>query len=121
MHSLIKVDEFNEQGGYRAMQSLLAENAGLSAVFAANDLMAMGGYLAVKEAGLRIPDDIAIIGFDNIPTANLVSPALTTVDQFQERVGQRAAQMLLERMTGAAPAQGRSEKQPWRLVIRDST
>jgi LacI family transcriptional regulator len=117
---LIRVDDFNERGGYNAMQALLDNNPALSAVFAANDLMAMGAYLAVKEAGLSIPGDIAIIGFDNIPTANLVTPALTTVDQFQEQVGRRAAEMLLERVTGDAPGHGRSEKQPYQLIIRES-
>jgi LacI family transcriptional regulator len=119
--ALIAVDDFNEQGGYRAMQTLLSANPTLSAVFAANDLMAMGGYLAVKEVGMRIPDDIAIIGFDNIPTAHLVTPALTTVDQFQQQVGHRAAEMLFERIAGAAPAQGRSERQAFRLIVRDSS
>lgn len=117
--ALIAVDDFNEQGGYRAMQHLLRQ--GPTAVFAANDLMAMGGCLAVKEAGLSIPEDLAIIGFDNIPTANLVTPALSTVDQFQQSVGQRAAEMLFERIAGDAPAHGRSEKQVFRLIIRDST
>jgi LacI family transcriptional regulator len=63
---------------------------------------------------------MAIIGFDNIPTANLVTPALTTIDQFQQQVGHRAAEMLLERMAGDTPVQGRSEKQPYQLIIRES-
>jgi LacI family transcriptional regulator len=82
--------------------------------------MAMGGYSAVKEAGLEIPGDVAIIGFDNIPTAKLITPALTTIDQFQQQVGQRAAEMLFERLAGDVPMTGRSEKQPFRLIIRES-
>jgi LacI family transcriptional regulator len=116
---LIQTGDFNEQGGYQAMQALLYSRP--TAVFAANDLMAMGAYLAIKEAGLRIPDDIAVVGFDNIPTAKLVSPPLTTVDQYQQRVGQRAAEMLFERLNGATAPTGRSEELPHQLIVREST
>lgn len=118
---LVSMGDFNEDGGYQAMQALLDHRPQLTAVFAANDLMAMGAYVALKEAGLCIPQDVAVIGFDNIPTAKLVSPPLTTVDQYQEQVGRRAAEMLFERLAGDAPDTGRSEKQPYRLIIREST
>ncbi len=117
---LIRVDDFNEEGGYRAMRALLQTTPGLNAVFAANDLMAMGGYLAIKQAGLDIPGDIAMIGFDNIPTANLVTPALTTVDHFQQQAGRRAAQMLFERMVDHSLDHGRSESHVYKLIVRDS-
>jgi len=117
---LIQVGEFNEQGGYEAMRVLLALADRPTAVFAANDLMAMGAYIAIKEAGLRIPHDVAVVGFDNIPTAKLVSPPLTTIDQDQREVGHRAAEMLFERLEGRAPAVGRSEERPHRLIIRES-
>ena len=100
--------------------------------------MAMGAYLAIKETGLRIPQDVAVVGFDNIPTSKLgcwdvvesydsiptsklVSPPLTTIDQFQHEVGQRAAEMLFERLNGMESSEGRSEEQPHQLIIRDST
>jgi LacI family transcriptional regulator len=89
-------------------------------VFAANDLMAMGAYIAIKEAGLQIPRDVAVVGFDNIPTAKLVSPPLTTIDQDQREVGRRAAEMLFERLEGSAPPVGRGEERPHRLIIRES-
>jgi LacI family transcriptional regulator len=117
---LIQQGDFNEKGGYDAMRALLEQTPRPSAVFAANDLMAMGAYLAIKEAGLRIPDDVAVVGFDNIPTAKLVSPPLTTVDQFQHRVGQRAAEMLFERLNGTAVPGGRSEELLHQLIIRES-
>ena len=75
---------------------------------------------AIRAAGLHIPQDIAVIGFDNIPAAELVSPALTTVTQFQEQLGRRAAQMLLERIDGSAPEGGRCEEMPADLIIRES-
>ncbi|MCC6805133.1 MAG: LacI family DNA-binding transcriptional regulator [Anaerolineae bacterium] len=112
--------DFNEEGGYSAMRLLLDLDPPPTAVFASNDLMAMGAYLAIKEAGRRIPDDVAVVGFDNIPTSKLVSPPLTTVDQFQHQVGQRAARMLLERIQERSPASGRSEQQPFQLIIRAS-
>lgn len=118
--ALIQTGDFNERGGYEAMNALLLLKPHPTAVFAANDLMAMGAYLAIKEAGLRIPHDVAVVGFDNIPTAKLVSPPLTTVDQFQHRAGQRAAEMLFERMNGRIPSSGRSEELPYQLIVRAS-
>jgi LacI family transcriptional regulator len=118
--ALVQAGDFNEQGGYLAMKALLALNPRPTAVFAANDLMAMGAYLAIKEAGMSIPQDVAVVGFDNIPTAKLVSPPLTTVDQFQHQAGQRAAELLFERIDGKAPLSGRSEELPYQLIIRAS-
>lgn len=112
--------EYSEDGGYLAMTHLLSQENRPSAVFAANDLMAMGAMLAIREANLNIPHDIAIIGFDDIPTAKLVYPALTTVAQFQRNLGQRAAEMLMERLNGTAPDHGRSVEMPYELIIRDT-
>jgi LacI family transcriptional regulator len=102
------------------MQDLLAQPRRPRAVFAANDLMAMGAMLAMREAGLRIPQDIAIAGFDDIPAARLVNPPLTTVNQFQENLGRRAAEMLFERISGNLPEEGRTIEEPCELIIRES-
>ncbi|MBL8162470.1 MAG: LacI family DNA-binding transcriptional regulator [Anaerolineae bacterium] len=120
-NTLFSSGAFSEDGGYEAMNSLLKHGARPTAVFAANDLMAMGAMIAIREAGLSIPNDIAVMGFDDIPTAKLVYPALTTVAQNQGTLGQKAAQMLMERINGAAPDQGRSIEMPYRLIERDST
>ena len=117
---LIRSSDFTVFGGSQSMRELLALPERPTAVFAANDLMAMGAMNAIRAAGLRIPQDIAVIGFDNIPAAELVSPALTTVTQFQEQLGRRAAQMLLERFDGSAPEGGRCEEMPADLIIRES-
>jgi len=82
--------------------------------------MAMGAMAAIRQAGLSIPDDIAVVGFDDIPAARLVYPALTTIAQPQRQMGQRAAEMLFERLNGSAPDMGRNEQIPYELVIRDS-
>ena len=119
--SLIRDGDFSEDGGYRAMQSLLDGPHPPTAVFAANDVMAMGALVSIREAGLEVPEDIAVVGFDDIPVARLITPRLTTVAQFQENLGVRAAEMLLERLDGTAPEHGRSEEMPYELIVREST
>jgi LacI family transcriptional regulator len=89
-------------------------------VFAANDLMAMGAMLAIREAGLCIPQDIAIAGFDDIPAAKLVDPPLTTVTQFQEQIGRRAIEMLFGRINGTAPEEMRAVEMAFQLIVRQS-
>lgn len=117
---LIQDGDFNEDGGYRGMQRLLMLQPRPTAVFAANDLMAIGALKAIREAGLRMPDDMAVVGFDDIPAANQVSPRLTTIAQFQERLGRRAAEMLFERLSGTVPPGRRCEIRPFELVVRES-
>jgi LacI family transcriptional regulator len=117
---LIRSGEFAEEDGYQSTQALLKLSPLPTAIFAANDLMAIGAVTAIREAGLRVPDDISVVGFDNIPTAKLVNPALTTIAQHQEELGRRAAEMLFERLNGVAPETGRCEEMPYRLIIRGS-
>ncbi len=112
---------FTEEGGYAGMQRLLASSPRPSAVFAANDMMALGAMMAIHEAGLRVPEDVAVAGFDDIPAARLVNPPLTTVTQFQVEWGRRAAELLLERINGLAPPHGRTFAMPYQVIIRRST
>ena len=118
--TLIRDGEFSEDGGHSAMRSLLDDPNPPTAVFAASDVMAMGALVAIREAGLDVPGDVAVVGFDDIPVARLISPRLTTVAQFQENLGVRAAEMLLERLDGSATGQGRSEEMPYELIVRES-
>ena len=118
---LIVEGDFRKGGGERATRELLARTPRPTAIFAANDVMAMGALIAVRAAGLRVPADVAVVGFDDIFAAKLVSPPLTTVAQFPERLGRRAAELLLERLDGRAPADGgRSEELPYELIVRES-
>ncbi|MFN2237033.1 MAG: substrate-binding domain-containing protein, partial [Anaerolineales bacterium] len=71
--------------------------------------------------GLRVPQDIAIIGFDDIPAAKLVNPRLTTVAQFQDQIGQQAAAILFDRLCGQVSGQPRCVEMPFEIVIREST
>jgi LacI family transcriptional regulator len=89
-------------------------------VFAANDMMAMGAMVAIREVGLCVPEDIAVAGFDDIPVARLLNPSLTTVAQFPERLGRRAAEMLFERLNGTITGERRRLEMPYELMIRDS-
>ena len=118
---LIQRDDFSQDGGYRAMRRLLGLSPRPTAVFATNDVMAMGALVAIREAGLRIPEDVALVGFDDTPSTKLVTPPLTTVTQFQENLGRRAAEMLFERLEGRAPDHGRYEEMPHELIVRGST
>ena len=118
--ALIRDGDFSEEGGRRAMRRLLAEPLPPTAVFAASDVMAVGALVALREAGVGVPDNVAVVGFDDIPVARLITPSLTTVAQFQENLGARAAGMLLERLDGKAPEHGRSEEMPYQLIVRES-
>lgn len=119
--TLIRDGDFTETTGYSRAKELLALHPRPTAVFAANDLMALGAMVSMREAGLRVPEDVAVVGFDNIPAARLAYPTLTTVAQHPEQMGQRAAEMLLERINGQAPPHARREEMPFELIIREST
>ncbi len=118
--TLVREGDFHEGGGRRAMQDLLSLATPPTAVFALNDLMAIGALHAIKDAGLRVPEDIAVVGFDDIPAAQFVSPALTTIAHHPRLLGNRAARMLFERLQGSAPDHGRCEEMPYELVVRES-
>jgi LacI family transcriptional regulator len=102
------------------MRDLLALDPRPTAVFAANDLMAMGALLACREAGLAVPEAIALAGFDNIPAARLVHPALTTLDQQAHQSGRRAAELLLGRLEGHYAGPPRAEHLAHELIPRAS-
>ncbi len=113
--------EFSETGGYRAASTLLEGAAVPDAIFAANDLMAIGAMAALRERGLPVPGRVAVIGFDDILVARLVTPALTTISQFQQDLGTVAAETLLRRLAGDMGPGGTSREMPYRLIERAST
>ncbi|MDO3410791.1 LacI family DNA-binding transcriptional regulator [Saccharibacillus sp. CPCC 101409] len=98
--------DYTTQGGYEAMRALLDLDTPPTAVFCANDDTAIGAMNAVFERGLRVPDDISIVGFDDIGFSSYTNPALTTVKRPIERISRRGAQTLVEWLrTGIAPPQ----------------
>jgi LacI family transcriptional regulator len=115
-----EVSQYDETGGYQGMQRLIQTGYNPQAIFAANDLMAIGAMMAAFDAGLRVPQDVAVVGFDDIPTAKLVTPALTTIRQSQEEMGRMAAELLLERLSGQESGDGRVIEMPFELVKRNS-
>lgn len=115
--SLIVGSDFSEAGGYRAMQRLL--RAQPDAVFAASDAIALGAMRAVRDAGLRIPEDIAFVGFDDLPLAPTAVPPLTTIRQPIRRMGQLAAETLLDILQNG-PEPVRRIILPTQLIIRES-
>jgi len=117
---LIRSGGFTEDGGRQGMRDLLQLAVLPTAVFCANDLLALGAMVALREAGLRVPEDMAIVGFDDIPVARMVQPALTTIAQFPERAGERAATMLFDRLDGSFTGPARGETVVHQLVIRES-
>jgi DNA-binding LacI/PurR family transcriptional regulator len=85
-----------QEDGYEGMKKLLALKHPPTAVFARNDFTAIGAMCAIRDAGLSVPEDVAIVGFDNVPLAAYTSPPLTTVDQPTKEQGRTAARLLLE-------------------------
>ena len=90
-----------EEAGYTAARALIASGADFDAVFAASDLIAIGALRALAEAGLSVPGDVAIIGFDNIPAASLTNPPLTTIMQDIKGAGERLVETLLAEIEGS--------------------
>lgn len=97
---LVVHGDFTRVGGALAFRDLLARGVPFDAVFAANDLMAFGVYDEAARRGLRIPDDVAVVGFDDIPESALMDPPLTTVGQPVTEMGRRMAEVLVAAMSG---------------------
>jgi LacI family transcriptional regulator len=107
--------------GFKPMQGLLERTRNFTAVFCFNDIAAIGAIRALKDAGLRVPEDVSVIGFDDIQSAAYSTPSLTTVHQPLFEMGQRGAQVLLERIANReAPYPAEIVMEP-ELVIREST
>jgi LacI family transcriptional regulator len=116
---LVYEGTFFQPDGYAGASALLDLPNPPTAIFASNDIMALGVMDAVRSRGLRIPDDISIVGFDDIPQSAVVRPALTTVNQPLEKMGRVATQMLLDLLRQPEKEAGRIEL-PTELVIRES-
>jgi LacI family transcriptional regulator len=115
--NLVAEGYFSRQSGYAGMIKLLEQ--GVDALFAASDVMAVGALEAIQEAGRRVPEDIAVVGFDDLPLATQVRPALTTVRQPIAKKASIATSTLIGLIEGRmqAPVQ---VLLPTQLVIRDS-
>ena len=112
--------DFTPRGGYLAMQTLLKRRPPPTAVFICNDLMAIGALAAAREAGVCVPDDLSIVGFDDIELAAYSAPPLSTVVQPKLKIGTLAAELLLERVEAHRAIERRVILDP-QLKIRSST
>jgi DNA-binding LacI/PurR family transcriptional regulator len=117
---LIVPGDFHPNSGYMGALRLFRQQHPPTAVFAFNDMMAFGVQRAAVESGLHIPDDISMIGFDNIELGIYFCPAITTVAQSKTDIGQKTIQHLIERMSNVTLPVVR-ELVPTYLVIREST
>jgi LacI family transcriptional regulator len=108
------------ESGYPAAKELLRRKQPFTALFAYNDLSAIGAIGAFREAGLRVPEDVSVVGFDDIPVAAFTQPGLTTVRQPLKQMGQIAAKTVIDQIEGKAEYVHEIVVEP-ELVVRSST
>jgi len=116
--ALIKPGDWGVDSGYQATKELLALKERPTAIFVANDIMALGAIYAIQEADLRIPQDIAIIGYDDRDFAAWIRPALTTIRMPSYEMGQAAARLLLKQFSGEELED--ATQIPGKLIVRQS-
>jgi LacI family transcriptional regulator len=113
--------DWTRPSGYAGMHRLMRLPSRPDAVFCANDLMAIGALDAARELGLRVPDDVRVIGFDDIEAASLVSPALTTIANPAYETGWSAGTLVLDRLQQRHTGPRRTVMLPCRLVVRETS
>ena len=118
--ALVREADFDSTSGYAAMQDLLDSGCNFSAVFAGSDIVALGAMSAIHAAGLTIPGDISIVGFDDIPEAAHYYPGLTSVHVPANEIARQSCHLLMHLMKGEAPADT-SIFLPTALISRQST
>ncbi|WP_347548561.1 LacI family DNA-binding transcriptional regulator [Pseudalkalibacillus hwajinpoensis] len=116
---LIQEGDHTYESGYNQMNKFLALDKTPTAIFAANDSMAMGAIKAIKAHGLRVPEDVAVVGFDNIQFSAIFEPALTTIAQPLVEMGKRSMELLLKQIKGE-PLTKKQHVLDTKLVIRES-
>jgi LacI family transcriptional regulator len=116
---LLQTGDFLMETGFICAQKLLDLAQPPTAIFAANDQSAIGALQAARDAGLRVPADLSLVGFDNIPGAAYANPGLTTVDQSVCEMGYVATKMLISLIRGEQ-LDSNVYKMPTQLIVRDS-
>jgi LacI family transcriptional regulator len=118
--ALVRYGDFHNEGGFVRGGELLDLPDRPTAIFAGSDEQALGVYEAARQRGLRIPQDLSVVGFDDLPAARWVSPPLTTVRQPLAEMGRVAAEMLGE-LIEAIPLRSQRVELATELIIREST
>lgn len=118
--SLVRVGTFSAEDGYRLTKELIVSSGrGCTAVLAANDSMAIGAIRAIQEQGLRVPEDISVVGFNDIAVAQFMTPALTTVRLHSDCIGDTALELMMERLEKQRSI-GKKVMIPTELIVRES-
>lgn len=110
--------DFTEESGRQLVADALAAGTPFTAVFALNDLMAIGALTALQEAGISVPDDVSVVGYDDIALVDRLRPSLTTIRQPAYEIGREAAHMLIDQLAAHEPSR---LVLPVELVVREST
>lgn len=118
---IVRCEEFSVKAAKEAVLKLLESKNVPDAIFGINDDMAIGALEAVKEKGLRIPEDVAIFGFSNSKRSRYLTPSVSTIDQFPEKIGETAAKLLFEQILDPKHAKIREEVINCELLIRESS
>jgi LacI family repressor for deo operon, udp, cdd, tsx, nupC, and nupG len=116
----IQEGDFTFESGYNQMLKLLSLETPPTAVFVFNDEMAMGVIKAAKDSSLKVPDDLAVVGFDNIRMSSLIEPNITTIDQPKFEIGKKAMDLLLKLINGE-PLQKKKFVLQDSLIVRESS
>ncbi|AXH34904.1 LacI family transcriptional regulator [Humibacter sp. BT305] len=121
-NALVLYGDFELRSGYDLVSDLLAQDVRFTALFGCNDLMAIGAMQRLREAGIRVPEDVSVVGFDDVDMASVVTPGLTTVRQDMLEIGRRSGRLLIEGLEGRTElTSAGSVSLPVELVIRGST
>lgn len=119
---LVRPVEFTYEGGHRATHALLDEWGDVDGLFCATDLVAVGALRALADRGVRVPDEVKVVGFDDVPLASFLTPSLTSVAPDHEAMADAVISMVVDRIEGARPADDyRVFTAPVRLAEREST
>lgn len=118
--ALVRLGDFHERDGYTAAVQLMTAASPPSAIFSANNPMVVGVMKALRDLGLRCPDDVSVACFDDFPFADVFQPQMTTIRQPVEAIGEQATALLLERIDGANPPEPRRLTLRGQLMIRGS-
>ncbi|HOO75476.1 MAG TPA: substrate-binding domain-containing protein, partial [Tepiditoga sp.] len=116
----IREGKFSLNSGYKIAKEVIQENNDITAVFCANDDMAIGAIAAIKDLNLNIPEDISVIGFDDIDMANYIKPRLSTVRQDHYGIGEKATELLIDIIKNKK-AKIKKIYMDYELIIREST
>jgi DNA-binding LacI/PurR family transcriptional regulator len=113
---------FSEKDGIKAVYTLLQQKIRPDAIFAVNDPVAIGAFIGLREKNIRIPEDIALVGYSNNPVSSLIDPQITTVDQPAYEIGKTAAELVLEQINnGDSDFNPQTKTLKTKLIIRNST